>query len=148
MHDAAVVRGRQPGDELKRDIGRSSQRQRSAFEDRAQRLAIEQLGHQIRAVAGADVEDGDDVRVGERGNGASLLLEAMEPRRIARHGLWQDFDGDVTREPRVAGLVHLAHPARAEQCDDFVRAEVRARSKGQFVGLYGSDSSADRISPD
>jgi hypothetical protein len=39
-------------------------------------------------------------------------------------------DGDDTIEPGVARLVDLAHAARAERREDFVRAEACAGSKG------------------
>jgi hypothetical protein len=48
------------------------------------------------------------MRVIERGDGARFALEAVAvPRR-------QLLDGDDAIEARVAGLVDLAHPARAE----------------------------------
>jgi hypothetical protein len=47
----------------------------------------------------------------------------------------QDFDRDIAIKLGVAGPVDLSHPARAEQRADFVRAEVRAWSEGQFVGI-------------
>ena len=39
----------------------------------------------------------------------------------------QDLDRDDAIEPRVAGLVDLAHAAGAEGGEDFVRAEADAR---------------------
>ena len=51
------------------------------------------------------------------------------------HRRGENLDGDGAIEPRVAGLVDLAHPARAKRRDDFVRAEPLAGSQGQFVGL-------------
>jgi hypothetical protein len=41
----------------------------------------------------------------------------------------QDLDGDFPRKPRVAGKVDLAHPARIEQRNDFIRAQSRARGQ-------------------
>ena len=70
---------------------------------------------------GADVVDGEDVGVIERGDGARLLLEAAQPVRIGREPRGQDLDRDVAPEPRVAGAVHLAHPARADRGDDLGR---------------------------
>ena len=37
---------------------------------------------------------------------------------------------DNSIQPRVAGLIHLAHPARANRREDLVRAEFVASSKG------------------
>ena len=41
--------------------------------------------------------------------------------------LRQDLDGDGAVQTGIAGLVDLAHPARAEGGLDLIRAERRAR---------------------
>ncbi len=46
---------------------------------------------------------------------------------IGRNGRRQDLDRDGAIEPDVAGLVDLAHPAGAEERDDLVGSEPRAR---------------------
>jgi hypothetical protein len=39
---------------------------------------------------------------------------------ITSEGRWQDLDGDVALQPRVAGAIDLAHSAGAEHGFDFV----------------------------
>ena len=56
MDESAAVRGGEPRDELQRDLRGPLQREGSPLERGAQRLAVEQFGHQIRLIAGADVE--------------------------------------------------------------------------------------------
>ena len=52
-----------------------------------QRLALEKLGDDVgRAVVGAHVEDGENVRVVQGGDGAGLTLEKAR-RRVARRSL-------------------------------------------------------------
>ena len=43
-----------------------------------------------------------------------------------RGSLRKHLERDLASEPRVAGAVDLAHPPRADQRDDFVRAKTSA----------------------
>ena len=73
--------------------------------------------------------------------GEGFLLEAAQPVGIARESLRQDLDGHLAFEARVAGAVDLAHAARAQQRDNFVRSEFRARGQvhsGQIISLVPS----------
>ena len=56
----------------------------------------------------------------QRGDGAGLALEAIAEL------LRGDFDGHVASQPRIVRLVHLAHAARADKREDFVRPEFVA----------------------
>ena len=76
----------------------------------------------------------DDVGVVQSGNGSGFLLEALAARGVASEIIGQDFDRDFTIEARVAGLVDLAHPARADGLEDFVRAKSCAWYKGHVRG--------------
>ena len=115
MDDAAGVGGAETGDELKRQLCRPWHGQRPAFEERAQRVALEQLGDEERHVADADVEDREDVRVRQRGDGARLLLEAAKLIGIGGTCLRDHLDRDVAAEPRIAGAVDLTHAAGTER---------------------------------
>ena len=44
----------------------------------------------------------------------SAALESSDEVRIAREKLRQDLDGDVAPELRIAGAIHLTHPAGAD----------------------------------
>jgi hypothetical protein len=78
----------------------------------------------------ADIVDGEDVRMVERGGGAGFLLEALEAPRIGRESGGQDFDGDVTPQPGIVRAVDLSHPAGAERGADLIGAEADARREG------------------
>jgi hypothetical protein len=61
----------------------------------------------------------------ERGERLSLPFEPGMPIRIISQQIGQDLEGDVAIELRVARAVDLAHAARADEREHFVRAEVR-----------------------
>ena len=63
------------------------------------------------AVLLADVMNGADVRVVQRGRGTRLPLEPAERVRIARDGFGQKLERDEPVQASVLGLVHHAHPA-------------------------------------
>ena len=99
-----------------------------------ERLALEILHHQVVDVAvAADVVHHADVRMGERGHGARLALESQPSLGIRGEILRQDLDGDRPIEPRVAGLVDLAHAAGAERRLKLIRAETSASGKGHAL---------------
>jgi hypothetical protein len=108
----------------------------SACQPPLQRFAVQQFHHQERNALSsyADVVDRADIRMLERGNRASLALEPRAPLWIGRHVGRQHFDGDRAIEPRVAGRVDLAHPARAERRKDLVGAEARAGGESHVQG--------------
>jgi hypothetical protein len=143
-HDAPAVGGGEARDELERDIGGASQRDRPAFDDGAQRLAVEEFGDQKWHVAGADVENREDVGVGQGGDGARFVLEAVQPRRVGGHGTGQYFDRDVAAEPRVARLVDFTHATGAERRHNFVRAEAHAGSQGHQAIVTSSVAACSR----
>jgi len=66
---------------------------------------------EVDAVGLFDREDGDDVRVVERGEGLGLALEAREPIGVARHVGGQHLERHLAPELRVDGAIHLAHAA-------------------------------------
>ena len=72
----------------------------------------------------ADVEDGEDVGMIERGDGASFLLEANQAIAFEREGFGKDFQRDFAAEARIAGPRHFAHSTGAERRDDFVGAKL------------------------
>jgi hypothetical protein len=73
----------------------------------------------------------------ERGNRLSLAVEAVTELPITREVWGKDFDRDGALKPRVAALVDLAHPARADRGEDFVRTEASAgvERHGEWLGL-------------
>ena len=145
MRDALAVGGAERTGQRHGDLEHPAERhapQRNHFRER---LAGHQFHRQERQAGGLfDRVDRDDVRVVESGHSQRFLLEAVAAFVIVD---LQRLDRDVAVESRVAGAVDIAHPARADLRDDFVRAEARAGDEGQFVGIIrarrtrGSDSS-------
>jgi len=100
---------------------------REAFapDELVERLAGDELHHQeIDAAGFGNVVNGDDVRMVEGGCRAGFLDEARFPVGIAVAVGRQDFDGDFASQARVAGLVDLAHAARAQRGNDLIRAQT------------------------
>ncbi len=77
--------------------------------------AIDVLHHQeVDVVRAADVVDRADVGMIQRCDGSRFALEPLAGPRVAGVQRGKNLDGDRAVEPRVAGLVDVAHPAGAE----------------------------------
>ena len=59
----------------------------------------------------------------QRGSGLRFLLEASKPFRVIGNMRRKDLQRDIPIQARIAGAIHLAHTARADGCDNFVRTE-------------------------
>jgi hypothetical protein len=93
-----------------------------------QGLAFEQLGDEERcAFVVAEIEEGEDVRVTQSGDGLRLALEPPQTLGVRGEGFRQHLDGNVSPEPLVAGAVHLTHPARAQLPSDAEATADRTR---------------------
>ena len=80
----------------------------------------------VSAVAARETIDMSDVRVVERSERLRFLLEARDAHRVVRERRGQHLDRDVATELRIARAIDLAHAARADRLDDFIRPEPRA----------------------
>ena len=78
----------------------------------------------------ADLVDGDDVGVVERGGGPRLLREAAHAARVGGELLGQELDRDVAVEVVVARAPDLAHPPRAQPGEELVASEPHADRGG------------------
>src|ERR1700693_4280835 len=97
-------------------------------------MSFEKFGDKVRrAVVFANVVDGEDVGMIQRGDGARFLFEAPEAVGIFRKRFWQNFDGDIAAETRVLRAEYFAHSASANRRDNFVRPEFAAARKRHFV---------------
>ena len=77
--------------------------------------AVEKLhDHEPTAVFFADVVNGADVRVVERGGGLGLATKPFQGLIIVCDCVGQELQRDETIEPRVLGLVNQAHPTAAQ----------------------------------
>ena len=57
----------------------------------------------------------------EGGDGPRFAFEPLAQLLVRRERSGEHLDGNHPVEPRIAGAIHLAHAACAEQADDFVR---------------------------
>jgi hypothetical protein len=76
-----------------------------------------------------------DVWMIERRQRLRFARESRQAIGIAGKGVRQDLQRDLTIELRVPRAVDLAHPARADRRDDFVRAETGASGQGHEAWL-------------
>jgi len=131
MDDLRGVRHRQGFRHLPRDADDAWKRQplRRQF---PQRLALDQLHRDVAiGVDDAGLVDGDDVRVIEGGGEGRLAEQAIEHRLVVDGHAPDDFQCDLSAEPRIKGAIDLAHAARAEMQANFVRPERAARWQAQ-----------------
>jgi hypothetical protein len=137
MDDALVVRFL----ECQRDLpgyGKAfGERNRAGRQPLGERRAGDELHDQrAGAVALFEAEDGGDVGVMKLREQPRLAFEPREPFLVVGEGRREDFDGDVTIEPRVGGPPHFAHSAFADTMEDLVRPEPCAGSKCHGMGDY------------
>ena len=130
MHDPAAVRFIQRIRNLRPVPQYLLQRQGPFFEALRQRLAFDALHHQIidpvlmpDVIQHADVADDSGWRWFSLR--ARIAACGRDRRKLRRQNLYRH---DAV-QPRVPRAIHLAHPARAERCDDFVRAKFGAWSE-------------------
>ena len=133
VRDAAGVRGGEAAGDLPGQVQRPPEAERAGVERVPQRLPAEELGDQVgHGPLGADVEDGEDVGMIERRGGARLHFESAKAVRVGDELARQHLHRDVASQPRVVALVDLAHPAGAQQADDFIGSDARAWLEGQM----------------
>ncbi|HUL79116.1 MAG TPA: hypothetical protein VL691_17755 [Vicinamibacteria bacterium] len=124
MHHALLVGGGETAGDLLGVGDRLPDGECPALEEIAERAAFEQLGDEVGgALAGVDVEEGEEVGVAEGASEASLLLEAVEPVEGVAQFAGEDLDRHVAAEAGVAGAVDLAHLAGSEKTGDLVRPQ-------------------------
>ncbi len=128
MDDAALVRGRERGGDLRRDVDRLVDGETPRREARAERLAGHELHRDVvRVLGGADLVDDRYVRMAERGSGARFLDEPQDPRALQGDFLGEDLERDGAVEVDVAREEDLSHAARSESGLDLIAAEARSR---------------------
>ena len=84
-----------------------------------------------------DVVHGEDVRVIERGRRFRFLLESVQTVGVSGNGGGQDFDGNVTRQARIASSIDLSHAPCTQEGDNLIRAQASARLQrhGANIGI-------------
>jgi hypothetical protein len=128
VHDPAVVRGCEAAGDLHAvSHGFRRRKRASRPETDAEGLALEQLcDDEVRRALGADIVNGENVRMIQRGDRTRLALETCQRVDAARDGR-EDLDRDVAGEPGIVGAVDFTHAAGAKGAADFIRAEPCAR---------------------
>ena len=76
-----------------------------------------------------------DVRMIERGEHLRFALEARQALGVVRERVGQDLDRDVASELRVAGAIHLAHPAPSRRVN-LIRAEASSSGQSHAAVLF------------
>ena len=123
MDDAPFVRGFDAVDDLTED------RQRVAERSSA-RCSVSPSTNSITRIVRGDVVEVADVGVVQRRDRARLAREPLGELGV------RDLDRDVAIQARIAGAIHLAHAARADQRLNFVGTESVAGSKRHGGGFY------------
>jgi hypothetical protein len=127
VHDPFVVRGREGQRNLTAVVDGFLNREVLGVQLVAQRYAFEELGHEIRrALVHSDVVDSQHPRVIQCGCRPRLLFEATQTFVIGGKYRRNDLDRHAPPETAVACVIHLAHPAGAEQSVDLVGSELRS----------------------
>jgi len=91
-------------------------------------LAVEQLhGHEGLVALGAELVDGDDVRVAQQRDRLGLAHEALADGLVRVEAGRDALDGDVAVEHGVVGTEDFAHGALSELAGDLVLADLLGR---------------------
>jgi hypothetical protein len=140
VHDPLAMRVVERGQDLQHDFGgRARGEQALRVQHVAQALAAHVLHHhEVHPVDGPPVVDVDDVRVVETGRRARFAPEPFDEPRVSRERRVKDLDRDLALEHRVAGAVHLAHPAGGDQPQ-----HVIAPVEGGGRGLRNAEGAVD-----
>ena len=83
--------------------------------------AVDELHDDIvQVIPLAHVVDGNDVGVGEHGNGLGLLVEAAAELGVRGQVFFQDLDGNKPMQPMAIGFVDHRHAADADHVQDLI----------------------------
>src|SRR4029077_6813863 len=80
----------------------------------------------------AGVVDAQNVWMVESRDGASFLLKPAQAVRVFHQCLGQDFDRNVTPQPRVPRAVNFAHSASTYRREDFVGTYFASNGESHF----------------
>jgi hypothetical protein len=125
VHDAALMRRLQRIDDLSGDGQRLLDRNRADHNAVSECQPFDQLHRKRRAaIAAVDAVDLRDVLVIERGQHFGLSLKSCQTASVANKGRGEHLQSDIAFQVEISGAVDLAHAARADEADDFVRPEA------------------------
>ena len=142
MDDAARVRRRQRIGDRNGDSQHLAEAHTVPRNERIEALPAHVLHHdEIVAVGRLDLVDGDDVRMIEGRGGVGFLDKPAAAILVADAIGRQYLDGHLTIQTRIASAIDLAHPSCADEREDLVRPECRARLESHVIGaiIRGED---------
>ena len=114
--------------DFRADLQDLIERQRAFRQAVSESLAFEIFHHQeVGAVLRADIVEGADVRMLQRGNGPGFPLHPLLQFGVRGKMRRQNLDGDGAVEAGVLGAVNLAHAPSAEERDEFHKGLVSCR---------------------
>ena len=115
---------------------RLSRRQRTVVDQRAQRMALQELGDEEGdTLVLAQIVDREHVRMLERAGGAGLLFEARYPRRVVRTR--DHFHRHSAADALVDRAQHTAHPALPQLAFDAIAASQERAGRDVLGGARG-----------
>ena len=135
MDDALLVRRGQAAGNLLRVVDGFARGERAIAQAVAKGLAFEQFGDDVgRAVVFADIVDGKNVGMVERGGGAGFLGEALQAFGIGGEGSGENFDGDVAVEAGSRGRGRPRPCRQRRLAIEFRKDRVSCQRSGAWVG--------------
>lgn len=88
-----------------------------------QRFALEELRDDVVNPPGAaNVVNGNNIGMIQRGDRSRLLLKSAQSIRISRERLGQHLQRNIAQQTSVSRPVHFAHTTGTDERDNFVRA--------------------------
>ena len=137
VYQPAIVRGLESGGGLPQGMETPAERGRLAQPDAERRSLHELHHHRDLIVVRDDVEDRDDVGVGQRRQDACFLLERLVVLDRER-ACMQPLDRDVAAQAPIEGFIHHPHAAAAESSTDLV-------ATGEHDGLGLEESGCQAV---
>jgi hypothetical protein len=133
MHDAFAVRGVERVGNFDAEVEQRFEFERASADRMFQSFSVEAFHGQV-GVAGvlADVVNGADVGMVQRGSSFRLAAETFESLRVARQIFREKFQRDETIQAGVLRFVHDAHATAAKLFD---HAVMRNRAVNQGLGI-------------
>ena len=124
MHNSLLMRGGQRSGERGADFEDAFDGEPAFGDQPVERLAGDEFhGEEMHVIGLLDGENGDDVRMIQRGYGPRFTLEAHQALRIARHFGGQNFQRHFAPQLGVGRAIDLTHATGANRGGDVVMGE-------------------------
>ena len=111
--------------------------------------AVDQLhDDELAAVHLADVVHGDDIGVGQHGNGLGLVVEAAAQILVGSQLAFQNFDRHIAVQTMAVGAIDDGHAAGAQHIQNFISiieefSDVRIHCQSSTSSLSETPSPAE-----